>query len=642
MPRGTGSVWTMLLWKEWRQQWLAFALLAATCLGAYAIWCKPDNWRGDGTTLTAMLVFAALCLGVNAFATDTDDRSGEFLDQLPVSAWRLLLTRYLMVMALASLCLVLPVALMTPAPGDWGLYTWGALVWGPAWSVPVAFVIASGAVALTGALTRSGLGGMGTWLLAAGLVGVTASAPIVPALVTGRRFPFLLGIILAWGVDHCWLLRVWWVHRPEQVRAWRVGFWVALALLIPVASGMPAIAHRWLFASLRQAASAPDTSVSASASPDGRTVAVTAEHRSTKAFPHAETWLLDVDAGRTRRIGPRWRNGDGAGWSPNGRELSLHTTRSFLPREHYGKHRSANIEERVYDLTGGGCRLMHRRTDAGNSGAGWLGDGTYAIWTPAAYEFVNLDTGETQRCLHPLGDGFVEKVLTGSAWLHSAIVTAQCYEDKSGKSWLQVWRSAPGLERTERRYLPADPVIVKAAVYAWQVSPDGRWLLLVPSLDQPEAPFGILSLDDGSGHLLSASPASHLDRPFFTPDGSLLIAQLTDGLQIWDLTSGRPKPEGKIPLPHPSWHPAELSRAISPKPPWRVAVTFAEYTGTYVVDLAERRTTEVLSLPFPEGYSNWQRKVSWLGNDRLLVEYEWDYQLWVVNANGSGSRQVLP
>jgi hypothetical protein len=186
------SLWLALLWKEWRQQRLVFVLLAATCLGGYAIWCKANGWRGDGATLTALLAFAALCLGVNAFATDTDERSGEFLDRLPVSAWRLLIVRYLVTMALASLCFVLPVVLMTPVGDDWGLCTWGALVWGPERLVPVAFVIASSAVALTGALSRSGLGGMSTWLLAASvtLPGGCRARLVRRALLAGARLEY--------------------------------------------------------------------------------------------------------------------------------------------------------------------------------------------------------------------------------------------------------------------------------------------------------------------------------------------------------------------------------------------------------------------------------------------------------------------
>jgi len=49
-----------------------------------------------------------------------------------------------------------------------------------------------------------------------------------------------------------------------------------------------------------------------------------------------------------------------------------------------------------------------------------------------------------------------------------------------------------------------------------------------------------------------------------------------------------------------------------------------------------------LSTELPEGCDNWTYWVSWFGNDRLLVESQRDYTLWVVNADGSGSRQVLP
>jgi hypothetical protein len=82
--------------------------------------------------------------------------------------------------------------------------------------------------------------------------------------------------------------------------------------------------------------------------------------------------------------------------------------------------------------------------------------------------------------------------------------------------------------------------------------------------------------------------------------------------------------------------------AVSPKPPWRVAVAYAEYKSTYVVDLAKRQTTEIPPPPIAQPYSQWRRQVSWLDNDRLLVEYPGDYHLWVMNADGSSQRQVFP
>jgi hypothetical protein len=261
---------------------------------------------------------------------------------------------------------------------------------------------------------------------------------------------------------------------------------------------------------------------------------------------------------------------------------------------------------------------------------------------------MDLDTGKVQRCLNAPDDGFVGKCPAAWQWLQSAIVAAQYHEDETGKGWLRIGRSAPDLEKVQTRCIPADPAVAKADLHAARISPDGRWLLLRPPTDpraprdQPGRPFGVLSLDDGSGHLLQVAPARCLDRPFFTPDGSLLVAQVNDGLRVWDLASGQAKPEVGIPLPSPSWYPAGISMAVSPKPPWRVAVAYAEYKSTYVVDLAKRQTTEIPPPPIAQPYSQWRRQVSWLDNDRLLVEYPGDYHLWVMNADGSSQRQVFP
>jgi hypothetical protein len=117
---------------------------------------------------------------------------------------------------------------------------------------------------------------------------------------------------------------------------------------------------------------------------------------------------------------------------------------------------------------------------------------------------------------------------------------------------------------------------------------------------------------------------------------------VNDGLRVWNLASGQTKPEAEIPLPSPSWYPPDIGQAVSPEPPWRVAVAYADDRSTYVVDLAEQRTTVIPAPPITQTNAHSWRQVSWLDNDRLLLEYPVDYQLWVVNADGSSQRQVFP
>jgi hypothetical protein len=131
-------------------------------------------------------------------------------------------------------------------------------------------------------------------------------------------------------------------------------------------------------------------------------------------------------------------------------------------------------------VTDGDAELIYRQPNAGSFGAGWLGDGLYTTATPTGWEFLDLDTGKVQRCLNAPDDGFVGKCPVAWQWLQSAIVAAQYHENETGKGWLQIGRSAPDLEKVQTRCIPADPAVAKADLHAARISPDGRWLLLLP------------------------------------------------------------------------------------------------------------------------------------------------------------------
>lgn len=652
MTRGTGSVWAMLVWKEWRQQWLVALLLACFSQGSYLVYCRTDRWQGDGTVLLVLVALAGFSLGTSAFTAESDDQTEGFVVRLPIPVWQQLAVKYLFAMVLALLCLVLPVWAVPPVGADW-LASFAPLPQTPRNWALLALAVTSGSVALTGILARLGLGSMGTWLTAALLGSAVAAASLFATVLSDSALsPY--HVLSGWGVIHLWLARVWFWRRPGRVCVWRAGLWIGLVLLVPVLPGISRIIWQrgtWgLDDYLPGDRDGRHYYMQASPSPDGRTLAIGAQAYGGN-FPYAGTWLMDVGAGRVRRIGPWWRNcqfslwEDPASWSPDSSQIRVLTAPIMERTEDSPDEWLAKVRERIYDVRGDRDRLVSRRSGFRCHWSNWLGDGTNTNWTPTAWEFVDPTTGEVQRCLHPAG-GDPIGTRGRCAWLESAIVTAAIDREPDGKSWLRVWRSAPELPEAERRDLPADPAFVDNKLHPWVFSNDGQWLVLGPAHDGPQGVMGLVSLADGAGCLLRPPDGCGLGYPFFTADSRLLVVPSEKSLQVWNVTTKQWEAGIALPpfVPPPSLAPRRLRAAIavSPTPPWRVAVGVESSSSVHLADLAQHTLTEALKTPLPEGRSRWNRRVSWLGNDRLLIEFQYPYSLWIVDADGTSRRQVLP
>jgi len=646
----------MLFWKEWRQQWLAALLLGLFCLGSYLAYCRAGQWQGDGTALLALLAVACLSLGTNAFAAEAEDRAEGFLACLPLPVWKLLLTKYLLALGLAVLCLVAPTLAVTPAAQEWfvnldprgdlidlSFLQRSLLLWGF-----VAAVGSSGMVALTAILARYGLGSMGIWLAGGGLgVAIGAVSLVAAAFVAPSASPYL--VLLVWSMVHLWLAWAWLGPPRARQLGWRTGLWPTAILLTPVVSFVFLAAYERvvLECTCPTLESRLSREMSASPSPDGQTILVTSTERFADHSRHAATWLVDADTGRSRRLGSRWRDlwcprptsWSPDSWSPDGtqvRAYSLPILMNWLRPSDWPD----SMVELTYRLEDGPGVLVERRPDLGYYCSHWLKDGTDARWTPTAWEFVSPDTGEVRRCLHPPGGFFADRT-ERLFWTDHGALAAKSPALTNDRRW-QVWRSAPELAEAQCQEIAAGPEDGNTVWWPQAVAGDGQWVLAVPSRGNG---VRLLGLADGTDRLLEPQ-GDRQGQAFFTPDSSLLVLPCAGKLRVWNLAGKRWKPDlplpAALPLSPGGANRHRYSCRVSPGPPWRVAISSNGSGSVRVADLEQCALTEVLSTELPEGCDNWTYWVSWFGNDRLLVESQRDYTLWVVNADGSGSRQVLP
>jgi hypothetical protein len=114
---------TALLWKEWRQQRMVIALVAAlpTLLFCVTFPVIPEAMRAGAILIAgAVLCLVPAILGSSAFCNEEDDRSVEFLRCIPTGDLRLFVTKMLPVVSgtmLSALLLVVAMGVICPAVG---------------------------------------------------------------------------------------------------------------------------------------------------------------------------------------------------------------------------------------------------------------------------------------------------------------------------------------------------------------------------------------------------------------------------------------------------------------------------------------------------------------------------------------------
>jgi hypothetical protein len=227
-----------------------------------------------------------------------------------------------------------------------------------------------------------------------------------------------------------------------------------------------------------------------------------------------------------------------------------------------------------------------------------------------AWEFRDLASGTVKRCLHPPEDVSLDRQWSEvqKIWLDHEIASIHVEEAKeTGGRVCRYWRTAPELPCTERRDLVLPEGMPSGDLYPTP-SMDGKWVFLSTTLHGGGGAW-LLSLADGICSSLGTLPETLRANPSFTPDSRLLVVPGLDSLDVWNVAARQW--ESRIELP-PVTLPDKLSprqldsiAAISPAPPWRVALSIESSGSVHVADLAERSVSEVFSTPLPEGYNFW-------------------------------------
>ena len=652
------STWGALLWKEWRQQCLPFLFLACFCLTGYLGYCKSAGGRPEPTGWVLLLILAAVCLAASGFAAEGDDRTASFLASLPLPRWRILVVKYPIALGLALVCMIPPTLVLRPVFGQVFAGILPARMWNAQDPAVAILLSTSASVAIAGVLAGHGLGAMWT-LLGAGAV---MAAWGVAFATVGYRLALATGVgsahyahaaFVSWCVAHFWLARVWLLRNQPRTSWWRSGPWLCLFLLASFMPPAMAIGYRRVF--MRPHGYLESGRFEAMPSPDGRTIALTTCHTSSW-LENTAAWLLDAGNGRTRRIGPRWQDcrfalhpGDRSCWSPEGILAKLYINPAPLlgrrNRRMTLDEALATSEERLVHVKDGNGTLLPPRPGLGLRYSSWLADGTRATYTPDAWVFTDPQTGHETLCAHPRMDDPTDSKWHGAGqhWLDGAIVRTH-FEPQGGHTYiLHLWRSAPGLPQAERRDIELEWELPPAAPRFGAFAPDGSWLLLSKDFGGP--PLRLVSLVDGSARLLEPEGGDPHRSGMFTPNSRLLVIPGTELLHVWNLAEGKWEPGTRVPVearlrlsPNDIDTPAY---AISPDRPWRVALSAPAPGAVYVVDIEAGTATRV----FRGGrVVPWHSQPPWFGAQRLLLKTRKHHaeRLWVVEADGSGSRQVLP
>ena len=646
--------WEALVWKEWRQQRLAALLLGLFCLLGYLGYCRAMKGDPEPTSWVLLLVLASGCLGASVFAGESDDRTAGFLGRLPVSPWWTVLTKYGLALGLAGGCLLVPALLMRPDLGEAFAGTSAQETWGQVNPLLGSALAASVVVALAGALAGSGLGAMATMLTAALAMLGSGSLLVVSTRLSyfssSRAMGLGTAILVAWGLAHVWLVRTWAGRRQAQ-GYWRPLVWAGAVVLVPATSQIVVqVGDRLL---MRPGRPVCEGEAAVIPSPAGHLIALSTWRKSASYDGAWQSWLLDADTGKWCGVGawyrdcrfPAW-NRDTTCWSPDGRWIRLQSSSVFSPAATYDEY-CERLVESVWRVEGASMKPVRRWHRSRSASARWLGDGLMTTHADDAWEFRNVETATLERCLHPPQDASIKRQWQDvqKLWLDHEIASIHVDDPNAdGMRICRYWRTAPDLACTERRDFALPEGVPSGTLYPTP-SRDGTWVFLSTSYYGGGDDW-LLSLVDGTCLPLGKLPETLRASPSFTPDSNLLIVPKLDSLDVWNVGLRRWDPP--IPLPPvtlpPRLAPFQLNSiaAVSPAPPWRVVVSIGCSDSIHVADLATRNVSEVFSTPLPQEYYTWGRDVAWFGNDRLLVRLGPTSRLLVVNADGSGSRQVLP
>jgi hypothetical protein len=574
-------------------------------------------------------------------------------------------------MVFGFVCLFAPLLLLQPEAGLAFDRVMPEFMHAPLPRMACILVCASTAVALSGVFARAGWSAMMTFLATevvlvfGGYLLLTVGTRVLAP--TGHpRFHIVMILAVGAMAVHGWFLYLW--SRPMRTRPiWTtLAGVVALIFLPALATGAALVVNRVSMAP--KIAASLNEEVYTFPSPDGHTVALSVGRFRDGKKEARRTYLLDVDTNKMRTLAPWWQESwlpaywhDPTDWSPDGSRLICYTNSIFTPPPREASKRLQGVQESVLELAEGRPQALRTGTPPRETRTRWLGDGTMAVRTPDAWEFTDIDTGVVKRCANPILDTAVRRRHSQShishCWSQSHVFgldreIASIYVD--GVPTCHYWHSAPGLARTEYQGIPL-PRGVQWDYWDTVPSQDGKWVLAATRARKIESFLNgqatarslcLASVSDGTAIRLADIEEAMLGEPLFTPDSSLLIIPTARGIRVWNVNDKQWEPE--VPLPRMRLCVGDVvshetcSIALSPCRPWRLAMAVEKSRYVYVIDLETQTSSEAFScLKGRKGLMDHQ-EVTWLGGDRLLVELKYPYQLWLVQADGSDSRRLLP
>jgi hypothetical protein len=530
VPR-SGSMFTALLWKEWRQQrWLALPLAAAPTALYVAIFCfatVPDGKEVAVAVSLILTLLTPLIVGASVFCGERDDDTDEFLHRMPSGGLRVFTLKLLSVWAATALTILTLAAAITISNAEFRTQLAGGItnrtlrraVRDLAVVYPVVLLTLSMTPALVSAWARRTLPNILLALVSAAavLTAMTMSLSSVDHLDPGmdareKTLTILVAVTLPILLVLIASPLVWIRGRGEpSVRARVKGGILLIALLVASVVAVPL----YLFGRVVFLVSPEDHLSGILASPMGR-------------YGVGESlWfrqvLVDAETGRCEwlsRFHVSWTSG-GRMWSPSGKRLlwaSGGLVRPYYHNSPFTKVFDENVNWWMIEVESGRCTdLEDLSPELGKLiqkekfyPYGWLSE-----------EMLILSSDEGKGAFFELPAGPAKHFdLPGHMYADV------CSRHVTADGLVMVEHRAQSRNGTERRYfrarrfttdhlssedlaVPLPALDEQTKPYPQDVSHDGRWALVAESWKRRKGDFWLIPIiaEDLAGSAPS-SPAS--------------------------------------------------------------------------------------------------------------------------------------
>lgn len=677
-----------MLWKEWRQQWLPFVLLAGL---APLIMLVGGHWSpfvAAGCASLMVWVAIPLVVGANVFAGEHDQGTDAFLYTLPASAGWFFRAKFLAVGVL-SLLGFLPVLLLSPLlpPCPDKLWLDQPMQWIERGALVSVFTtgVVSAVASFRGRVLSTLLVSMVVGAVGAAWLGFCAAFMVnFPPWRWGAAC-----LVMVSGVGLALVIAGWLFSRGQTetfaaVAARGFGAAAGWAVLVAVPSAISCVYVWFVMTPGDYAVPKPyrpiDVWISDSIPGPGSHpyVAFQCEHRRHEygllslhsggservAFLNTETekWVW-FDRYRMSSVDAAWWDG---GWSPDGRNCLVARSRLWVwPFDCVNPGAPFEAERPWWGPDRGWTVWAFRAAEGtssqlpGPAPEGWFDNDwvfsrryseTGGSWT--GLPFHNVKTGERAVCRS--SGPPEERLMRAGAGVFGMRLAVSEPAAGAGGAQAVVQRYRPDLRQAEETVLS----------HPWEhpyllgLAPDGRWFLVGEARDrqkdgqtmwlfrpdQKERPqTWLVQVGTGTVRLLAPPQGSlAIAPPVFIPGADRAAVLLSDGVAVCDLNADRWR-SFRFPslgyLDTTSNYP--VCGWIRCAPDGRHA--FLQVTSPYACGVIDLEDGHVWPWETDTGVD--ESAVEWLTDKTLLVRLDsglLDDGLWIVNLDGTRVRRLLP